>query len=257
MSLLEFNKRFGSITNIEAEQKKFVNRVDDILFDAIKEELGDDYGGFLEFLCFYLGESHKDMVRRLGIDPPLEYITNSNFMRTLKVLTVVLNNSKCSKIFISTTINVITNILKESPINIGIEFSGKQFYPTGEKLLDKDLIDFAMDSLKQYPEENKILQDALKHYISNDLRNTVQDCFILLEGLTKKVLKNDKRLDKNKDELLSFLKLSNDWGKMLAAFIQYFHDSRHASGEIPIPTETEACLYQTCLFVRLVIKSVP
>jgi hypothetical protein len=114
-----------------------------------------------------------------------------------------------------------------------------------------------MDSLKTYPDENKILNDALKHYITGDLRNTIQDCYVLFEGLAKKILKNNKMLDNNKDDLLRHLKLSIYWGKMLTAFIQYLHDARHASNTTANPVETEGCLYQTCLFLRLMIKVLP
>ncbi len=87
--------------------------------------------------------------------------------------------------------------------------------------------------------------------------DVIKNCYLAIEGVTRKVLVNAKSLDKNKELLLQKIDLSTGWKSILANYIIYAHDFRHASGqrhEIK-KQEAEGYLYMTGLIIRLIIES--
>ena len=132
------------------------------------------------------------------------------------------------------------------------------FYPSGAEELDAALVEEAVTWLKDYPNERKDYAAALQYYTKGtELSDVIENCYTAVEGGVRQVLGNKKTLDNNKDELLKKLDLSDGWNAILANYITYAHDYRHASEERHEikKQEAEAYLYMTGLIIRLVIES--
>jgi len=85
----------------------------------------------------------------------------------------------------------------------------------------------------------------------------ITNCYSSVEGIARSVLRNQKTLDNNKDDLLAKLDLSAGWKSLLGSYIKYAHDYRHASKARHQITkhEAEAYLYMTGLIMRLIVES--
>lgn len=82
-------------------------------------------------------------------------------------------------------------------------------YPKGVKLLDEAVVNQNLLWLESHPSILKRFEQALAHYMSGDknkYRNLLDDLRVALEQLLKDVLKNEKPLEKQKTELLPWLK---------------------------------------------------
>jgi hypothetical protein len=114
------------------------------------------------------------------------------------------------------------------------------------------------DQTRGYPNERKDYRIALEYYAAgNSLGDVVRACYCVLEGTARQILNNSKTLDNNKDEILKRAGLSDRWKAVLATYIRYAHDFRHASESRHTITkpEAEAYLYMTGLLIRLIIES--
>ena len=82
----------------------------------------------------------------------------------------------------------------------------------------------------------------------------IRNCYSAVEGIARNLLGNERTLDNNKDELLAKINLSSGWKSLLASYINYAHNYRHASLKRHDVTkqEAEAYLYMTGLIIRLV-----
>lgn len=142
--------------------------------------------------------------------------------------------------------------------DIGIRWKEGFFYQSGAEELDISLIEETLTWLTDYPDERKNYLTALEHYSRNQSSpDVITNCYSAIEGVTREVLGNKKTLDNNKDELLKKMDLSDGWNRILATYINYAHDYRHASEqrhEIK-QQEAEAYLYMTGLIIRLIIES--
>jgi len=141
---------------------------------------------------------------------------------------------------------------------LGIRWKDGLFYPSGAEELDRPLVEETLTWLDVCPNERKDYRKALEYYAAGDsLGDVVKSCYCALEGTARRILKNEKTLDNNKDEILKRVGLSDGWKAMLATYIKYAHDFRHASASRHTITkaEAEACLYMTGLLIRLIIES--
>jgi hypothetical protein len=264
MKALDFDKNFGLVSSVEEERRKFINRVEQEVFDDIFPKLEkDSWDKLYKHLCFALGERFEDVQKRYAYPSfnkmPIEHLTKHDFFKALKIIVSIGDfidfEREDNGSFYEERIQ---NFLRLSSLDIGIRFAKGQFYPSGEKILDKELIDYSLECLLQYPEQNKHLKSALKHYASKELENTLQDCYLCMEGLTKIILKNNNRLDENKDNILRLLNFSSEWKRILVPYIEFIHQyGRHASEKQKSinDVEVEACLYQTYLLIRAIIRS--
>lgn len=264
-----FNEIFGLEDKLEDEQKRFVHRVNQAIFNRIDTEEYPtfQYDALFELICFDLGVNANDVTDRrqyggLGTSRALiRTLTGDDFEKTLLVLCIlydrlkILQDAKYYKEWLS---NNIQSIISKSTCNVGVRWKDGFFYPSGAKELDESLIDETLIWLEGYPNEQKDFKRALNCYLKNEsLGDVIKNCYSAIEGMARNVLNNDKTLDNNKDELLSKIGLSNGWKAILANYINFSHDFRHASEkrhEIP-KQEVEGYLYMTGLLIRLIIES--
>lgn len=262
--LKQFNNLFGIEDTIKEEQNRFVQRIDQIVFKDI-EKYKSEYEKTFNNLCYLLGENANDRIYKLNLKnrtgmetwiPTIRSLTNDNFLETLKVLVLLYKYFDCNpqkQIMIS---QGVANALSHTTINLGISWKDGMFYPSGVKILDEQLIEDSFKWLDNFPDEKKDFKKALDHYIAKRYNEVVGICYLVIEGLARKILNNDKVLDNNKDALLKKLELSQSWKSLLSNYINYANEfERHASNNRHSinPQEVEAFLYFTGLLIRLII----
>lgn len=264
----KFIEIFGLEDNVESERKRFVKRVNQVIFhdiDTIRNSTFA-YHELFKFVCFQLGvNAHDFPQRKLGpimyeryLPASIRTLTSDDFYKTLLVLCILydcLQELSDKHEWLS---NTIIAVLSQCSCDIGIKWKEGFFYPTGAEELDEPLIEETLTWLNDYPDERKDYQRALGCYLRGEsLADVIKNCYLAIEGLTRKVLGNDKTLDNNKEQLLQKIDLSDGWKSILANYVKYAHDFRHASGqrhEIK-KQEAEAYLYMTGLIIRLIIES--
>ena len=264
-----FNEIFGTEDSVEEERKRFVERVNQHIFHEIDTEYWQEhnYKFLFKAVCFELGiNAHdfreREMPRFYDIIPAtIRTVTEDTFEKTLLVLCALYNyiefesdRKKGSKL-LSKHVNVI---LSRCTCDIGIRWKEGFFYPSGAEELDKPIIEETLTWLSDYPNESKNYRTALQCYMAEgSLTDVITNCYSAIEGMARNVLGNQKTLDNNKDELLAKIELSDGWKSILANYVRYAHDYRHASPERHDITkqEAEAYLYMTGLIIRLIIES--
>ena len=266
-----FNALHGIKDNIEDEKRRFVERVNQVIFrevDTIRARQFN-YDRLLKVLCFEIGRNFDDLWRSacrrdpvLTLQqeaPEIRSLTQSDFNMTLLALMVLYGDfkGKCDGKGDWLT-EQIQLLLSKSTCDLGVRWKDGLFYPSGPEELDKPLVEETLTWLDSYPNEGKDYRQALEYYAAGDsLGDVVKSCYCALEGTARQVLNNTKTLDNNKDEILKRVGLSDGWKAMLATYVKYAHDFRHASENRHAITraEAEAYLYMTGLLIRLIIES--
>jgi len=272
MSILKrFNKTFGLGDGVEAERKRFVERVNQHSFHEIDTEHTVEFGyeSLFYSVCFELGVNAHDFPRRLlerrdadiRLPAQIRTLTGDDFQKTLLVLCALyrhiglLDSREKGQKCLSAGIEAA---LSRCACDIGVTWKEGFFYPAGAEELDKPLVEETLTWLGDYPDERKDYERALQCYSAGEaLGDVIKNCYSAVEGVARKVLGNQKTLDNNKDELLAKLNLSDGWKSLLANYIKYAHDYRHASAERHEikKQEAEAYFYMTGLIIRLTIES--
>jgi hypothetical protein len=165
--------------------------------------------------------------------------------------------------------NILASALELTP-QIGVTISNSKneviLYPKGAKLLDEVVINHNLLWLESHPSVLKRFEQALAHYMSGDknkYRNLLDDLRVALEQLLKDVLKNGKPLEKQKTELLPWLKtrgihkqVINRYNTLLDQYTQFQNDAvKHQKGEEEFTeSDIEFIIYTTGTFMRLLLK---
>lgn len=261
MSVNEFDKKFGIKSSIEEEKSKLVNRIENSLFNAFIEH--SEFSGYENIfikVCYELGEDASDIIGQNSFlnrsIPNFKTLSKKDFIQTLRVVVAIYKCSENSKKDVITS--YVENAIKSASINIGIKWVDGIFYPTGDKLLDDELIDVSVSLLDKYPNEKTDLKTALENHQAKSLYGVVENCYICVEGLSRQLLNNKKTLDNNKENLLSLLRFSQYWDKIFLNYLKFAHEFRRHAGEKRHelnPEEVEAYLYMTCLIVRSMIRA--
>lgn len=265
-----FNKILGVQDSLEEERIRFVQRVNQVIFHTMDtiDSTDFDYKKLFQLICFEMGLNSDDIWKhhhRLSDDlllkdreyePEIRALTNDYFDKTLLVLCILYSHIKKvnKQKWLSNGVRVI---ISSSTCDLGIRWKDGFFYPSGAQELDEHLIDETLTWLLDYPNEREDYKKALKCYEGKSFADVIKNCYSAVEGISRGILGNDKTLDNNKDEILKRIGLSDGWKSILANFIKYAHDYRHASeGRYQITKqETEAYLYMTGLIIRLLIQT--
>lgn len=267
--LKRFNEVFGIQATLEEERARFVNRVNQEIFPWAQEGSYElPARSIFEAICYWSGVNAGDLIREANqhncnyygepIIPPLRELTRDNFLETAKILCFLHRIFEKHQRFLAVLGQRITLALENATIDLGIRWSDGMFYPSGADELDKSLVDEPYRWLADFPAERKDFQKALEAYLSNDYGEAIYRCYLVLEGLARQLLGNNKTLDDNKDALLKAIGLTNEWKAIVGRFIGYAHEfARHASKNRHNvnPVEAEAFIYQTGLLVRLIVRS--
>lgn len=262
--LKRFNKRFGIEESLGEEQTRFVQRINQTIFKNIQKE--HEYKKVFRTVCYWLGENADDRISahnryNYGLEilvPTLRTLTNDDFLQTLKILGLLyqyFNKEPGRQREISELVEVA---LSNTTMDLEVTWKDGMFYPSGAKILDKKLTEDPIDWLDEFPDEKKDFENALSHYMKKNYGDVVSNCYLVIEGLARKILNNKKTLDNNREELLKKLKLSQSWKSLLNNYMNYANEfKRHASDERHSINrqEVEVFLYFTGLLARLIIQS--
>ncbi|MCJ7458003.1 MAG: hypothetical protein MUP17_03300 [candidate division Zixibacteria bacterium] len=262
--LKRFNKIFGIQESAEEEKRKFTQRINQTVFDEIEED--EKYGIVFRTICYGLGKNADDLIDSanpiLSSDgyniPALRKLTGDNFLQTLRILELLYRFFKKNNDRRKTITSWIENALSIATVDLGVRWKKGMFYPSGAKVLDKKLVEEPLDWLEDYPNEKSNFLKAIKNYTSKKYDQVIIDCYLVVEGLVRKILKNKKTLDNNCDELFKKIGLSQEWKSFLKNYIVFANQyKRHASDKQHAisPSEVESFLYFTGLMTRLIIES--
>jgi hypothetical protein len=155
---------------------------------------------------------------------------------------------------------------KSSPgIGLQVVASGRKvtLCPAGVPELDRAVVDEVLSGLSVYPKAEKPYRKALGDYLAakrDGHREVLDNLRCALEQLLRGVLRNSKQLEKQKPELLRWLKdrrVNQEAINMFATLVDQFskyqnavvkHDDRAAAGEV------EFLIYLTGTFMRFLLE---
>lgn len=276
--MLNHYQRWNIKLNEEEEFEKLRNRLIYEL-DKVWSVAFNDYE-----VRDIFGEIQRNLFRLYGdqYSPQSEHyiIYKINNSRTLKDLATALQflflsiperAERAEKIELVKQVlaEVIKDVFDLSPmVGIGIKIAKRGnsviVYPEGAKLLDEGAINDVLAWLEDYPTVAKHFEQALTIYMSGEkekYRNLLDNLRFSLEQLLKKILQNRKSLEKQKEELLKWLKGKEMHQQIIdlynqlvfACYVKYQNDAvKH--NEDYSENEIEFMIYLTGTFMRLLLR---
>lgn len=252
----DFHKRFNIEMDLKEAERRFVNRVENVIFDGLLSKFSDrDMEHVSRLVATILGERYED-----GEDDLTTY-TKEKFLPTLHVIEDLYEviPSKRSEID-----EIVKALIKESEVNLSICWKKGKFFREGAPILDEKLVNNVLGWFES-PHLKSVLspfQKGLRHLLDSESRpelvnDVITDMYETLEALTKIVTgRPDKDLSANRELFLSKVKASEKYKQILKDYIDYGNDFRHAAKpETPHPQitlkEAESFVYLTGLFIRL------
>lgn len=263
MSVKEFDKTFGLASSIEDEKVRFINRIENSIFNTIIQSYDYDvYAAIFKEVCYQLGEDATEIIRRSSFEgrsiPNFKTLTKKDFIQTLRVIVALYKSVDDKPVVQEFITSYVVNAIEKANLNLGIKWTDGIFYPTGDKFLDAELIDKSLSLLDKFQNEKTDLKNALDNYYSKSLYGVVENCYIAVEGIGRQLLGNKKTLDNNREDLLRLLQFSKYWDKIFLNFLSYAHEYRRHAGENRHdlkPEEVEGFLYLSCLIIRATIRA--
>jgi hypothetical protein len=263
--LRRFNKVFGIRDDLDTEQRRFVERINQTVFARIEKfHYPVSYQAIFEIVCYWLGINPNDRISKANqmnygsetLVPSLRSLTQDEFMETLKVLGFLykaLDKNPEAQQSLSRSIKVA---LSNATIDLEVAWNNGMFYPAGARELDEKLIEEPFKWLDDFPNEKADYLKAVTGYANKRLDEVIINCYVAVEGIARAVLGNKKTLDNNRERLMKTLGLSQEWKALLNNFITYANEfERHASENRHSlnPIEVEGFLYLTGILLRMAI----
>lgn len=256
----KFHERFGIELGEVEGKRRFVNRALNFLLDQVCASAArSSLNAKVElekFICSKLGERYG------GLDSLGDAI-GTDFNACLRALEALYAHPSWKTV----AEHGITEILRDTEIDIGIRWGNGHFIAAGAPALDTALVGDPLNLLgkPEYKGVSDAFTKGLSHFlhsIKNEalLADVVTDMYEALEALVKIVCGNDKGINANRDNFIRKLGLHESFNKMLDQYIEYANlVARHAGerGQAK-PTrprhEVEAFMYLTGLFIRLALS---
>ena len=261
---LPFHQRFNIEIDLEEAQRRFMNRVNNLVPDCFNRATTNDHQIPWK-LATILGMEYRG-------ENKLEHFLTNDFYSCLKILEVAYRviSSSSSSYYLQYFTERIETILSLSEVDLGIQWRNGAFYKSGAKLLDEELVNEPLQWLSD-PKYHNVLapfEKGLRHFLEahkypERLADAVTNMYEAVEAIAKVVTGRAKRdLSGNAELFVKKLGLSDYYKKMLKDYILYANEFRHAVEEgeervPPLPQEVEAFIYTTGLFIRLAVKSLP
>jgi len=255
---MKFKDRFDIEVGQDEARKRFVNR----LYNKII---------FIFFNTMEPGKkllTHLEVVSALGDKyingAKLSHQIGNDFYRNLLALETFYrciddSNQKILDILIQSLIN-------ESEVDLSIRWKKGKFIKSGANLLDDKLVNDIIHWLreKRYSSVFTPFEKGLNLFLRSDkhpelLSDVITDMYESLEAFSGIITNRPKKdLSANRELFISKVKASDAYKKILAEYIIYANEFRHASEEgRDKPSishrEVESFIYMTGLFIRLAI----
>lgn len=265
----KFRFRWGIRHGKAEEFEKFKNRV----ADGLRESIGD-------IRNYYSPSFWRKLAQILGYrceSVSFPYYENSpayqlvlaaeDVPRLAEVLQAIFwSLQEGARHLLGPAASAVKTALELSPgieIRLVAEQDGVLLYPAGAGLLDEHLVEEPLIWLAPYPEVAKHFETALQIYLAKDsggYRNLLDNLRFAVEQMVKAVLKNDRSLENQKEEMLAWLKSKGLHDHIVAMyhdllfgrFTKYQNEAvKHA--EEHSPDEIEFMIYLSGLFLRLMV----
>lgn len=153
-----------------------------------------------------------------------------------------------------------------SHVNISLVQHGDRvmLYPAGAKLLDDIAVNETLAWLEGFPTVAKHFEQALQIYQSKDTtkyRNLLDDLRVALEQLLRKLLNNQKPLEKQSANLSEWLtargihpQVVNLYGTLLFGQYRAYQNDAVKHDDKSSPPEVEFMIYLTGTFIRFLLQ---
>ena len=262
-----FHKRFNVDIGQEEAQRRFINRIENQIFNAfflLNDKLKEKKWWYVRNVANKFGEVWK------GSFQDFNYFVRSDFLKCLHALETIfpyiedVDQSKKKYSLSWDFSNWIDMVLSESEIDLGVTWKDGRFYPSGAKELDEALVNQPLEWLKTNGYQSVLtpFSKALEHYLNSGkkpelLSDVITDLYESIEALAKIVTgKTRKDLSANRESFLKKIKASEAYKPILKGYVNYANEFRHAAEEgkpksAPSRRETESFLYLTGLFIRM------
>lgn len=158
-------------------------------------------------------------------------------------------------------LSAFNDIARISNLNVRLCYDDKyRFYPSGVELFDKKLVDDVLEFLQPYKDAHKELTEALQEFIQKKYREAVDKTRLALEVFFKKLLKNNKSLENQKECLNQYLGeyIHQDIKSMFLQILDFYakfnnDKAKHNSGDFK-EYEVEFLFYLVGNFIRLFMQ---
>lgn len=254
---IPFHQRFDIPFNIDEVKKNFINRVSNRIFDDFLVGELHSYEIFRE-IANALGKRYKTY---LSFD---NYVKD-DFYKCLRAVEATYN-TLADKRYKEMLSSLVSLILEESEVDLGITWQDGKFIPTGARLLDQELVNEPLRWLSnpKYKNVYHPFAKGLSHFLEAEKRpellsDVITDMYESLEALAKVITGRPRKdLSANAEPFIKEVKASEHYKRILKEYISYANEFRHAlekGRERPklSITEVESFIYLTGLFIRLAI----
>lgn len=245
----KFHERFSIEVGQEEARRRFVNRVENELFDT---SIGRS---LTKYVVTELGERYIS-------GRSIWYFTQHDFLKTVQAVEALYHVA--SREYRHATEVEILLILEKTETDIGIRWENGKFIPSGARLLDDRLVNDVLGWLRVKGYENVLApyQKGISLLLEAQVRpellqDVITEMYEALEALAKNITGRQERdLSANRELFIKNIKASEGYKKLLSEYIDYANNFRHAakSGERkPILSlkEVESFVYMTGIFIRL------
>ena len=260
-----WNIEYGQEKRVEDFKNRVLSTIDTIITQVfMKSENSPLFLKYLRLIGIYISGDHLDHMSRNWKERILgSKIESANLEETIFYL---------QQLFWLNIAPDVKNRLYESfkeDIELSLlDISLKKtkhgeylFYPSGAKLLDEGVVNDVLDWLSDYPESCKSFESALKKYQEHKYeRNLIDDLRLSLELLLKRILKNKKSLDNQKETLGKYLKekstpteIREMFTRLATCYVDYQNEYAKHNDKVR-EAEVEFMIYLTGTFMRFLLS---
>lgn len=257
-----FHKRFNLEVGADTAKRRFVNRAANMVFDHLYETLASGHSSTLYYAA------KRAVATRLGVryqqSKKIEFYVGT-YESCLQALEAVYQALEGSSLQMDVS-NRIGRIVRDSEVDLGVDWQPPLFVRTGAEFLDESLVNESLHWLSEpkYKTAYDPFEKGLSHYLEAEkkphvLADVVTDMYEAVEALARIITGKNKDLSGNQQSFIKAIRASDYYKGLLRDYISYANQYRHAVrlGQ-PRPTlsepEVESFVYLTGLFIRLAIR---
>ena len=263
MATANFLKRFNIEIDLSEAQQKFINRVENQIFEGFFQESIEEEvvrSEVLWLVAHELGELYDG-------DKWFDFYHEGDYLTCLHVLEISYAALKAHKDRAELSSRIIL-VLQSSEIDLGIRWKDGIFIPHGALILDEGLVNENLKWLSdaKYKDVYGPFERAINHYLGMSRKpelgfDVITDMYDALEALTSIVTGHPgKDLSANLEMFLKTINVSSGYKNILVEYLKYADSFRRGSLDTsargPLKhSEVESFFYLTGLFIRLAVNN--
>jgi len=254
--MAKFEERFGLDVQIDEARKRFVHRAQYLILSKYVPNSVQGEFAYTEEIIVGLGRPQE------YFDLRLPRIVGPDFYDNLKAIEYVRRMAHDPTALDA----IVTFVLNESEIDLGVRWENGVFVKAGAPLLDdklvRDVLGWARD--KKHETVLAPFEKGLRHFLESTKRpellsDVVTDMYEALEAVAKIVTDRNVDLASNRERFINAVRASDAYKKLLKEYVDYGCKFRHAvdaSEQKPAlsPAEVESFIYLTGVFIRFAMN---